>query len=175
MPNLVNTALLGELKSDFDDMGSCLVVSFDKFDVSLAEDVRTKFRDAGLRFYVVKNRLAVRAFADLEMDMSQAFDGKCGVVIAPEEKAISAAKLIRESTERMKTPPLVVTGGVIEGEVIVGPAAGTIADLPDKNAVRSQLCGAINGVARGLATALQAAGGAGLARAVQARVDKESA
>lgn len=175
MPNLVNTIMLEELKSDFGDMGSCLVVSFDKLDVGLAQDVRDKFRDEGLRFQVVKNRLAVRAFSDLDMDLASAFDGKCGIVIAPEEKAISAAKLIRESTQQMKTPPMVVTGGVIEGEVIVGPGAATIADLPDKDAVRSQLCGAINGLARGLAVALQAAGGAGLARAVQARVDKESA
>lgn len=173
MPNLVNNYLLDELKSEFSDMGSCLVVSFDRLSVDQAQDVRNRFREAGLKLRVVKNRLALRALSELDLDLTEAFEGKCGVVVAPEEKAISAAKLVRESMQALKQPPLVVTGAVIEGEVIVGPAAATVADLPDKNAVRAQLCGAILAPARALAVAVQAAGNAGLARALQARIDKE--
>jgi large subunit ribosomal protein L10 len=175
VPNLVNEILLDDLKQSFRDMGSCLVVSFDRLTVEQAHDIRGKFRDAGMRLQVVKNRLAVKAFADLSYDLSAAFKGKCGVVVAPEEGAIAAAKLVREATEKLKEPPLTVRGAIIEGEVIVGHAAATIADMPDKNTVRAQLCGAILGVGRGLAVAMQAAGPAGLARATQARVDKQPA
>lgn len=175
MPNLVNNILLDELKESFQDMGSCLVVSFDGLTVEQAHEIRGKFRESGLKFKVVKNRLALKAFADMDLDLSDAFAGKCGVVVAPEEGAIGAAKVVREAGGKAKTPPIVVTGGVIEGEVIVGPQAAAIADMPDKDTVRAQLCGAILGVGRGLAVAMQAAGGAGVARAVQARVDKEGA
>ena len=83
MPNLVNNILLEELKNDFSEMGSCLVVSFDRLSVGQAQDVRNKFREAGLRLQVVKNRLALRALAELDLDLTEAFDGKCGVVVAP--------------------------------------------------------------------------------------------
>ena len=128
MPNLVNTILLDELKSDFESMGSCIVVSFDKLTVDQADDLRRKFREAGVSYQVVKNRLAVKAFADLQLDMKEAFKGKCGVVIAPEESAISAARLVREAVppKQKKNPPLVVTGGVIEGEAITGQAAAIV-------------------------------------------------
>ncbi len=173
MPNLVNTILLDELKGSFEGMGSCLVVSFDRLTVAQAHGIRNKFRDAGIQFQVVKNRLAIKAFSELNLDMGEAFQGKCGVVVAEEEGAIAAAKLVREEMERIKKPPLVVTGGVIEGEPITGAAAANIADMPDKDTVRAMLAGAINGVARGIATCVQGAAGGGLARCLQAKIDKE--
>ena len=91
MPSLVNKILLDELSAEFKDMGSCVVMSFDKLDVAQDEAVRTALREAGLRYRVVKNRLAVRAFDSMDLDLSQAFTGKCGVIVAPEEKAIAAA------------------------------------------------------------------------------------
>ncbi len=175
MPNLVNRILVEQLGKSFSGMGSCLVLSFDRLTPKQAHDLRRRLRGSGLRFQVVKNRLAQRAFAALELDLADAFRGKCGVVIAPEEKAIAAAKLVREAMQKLKEPPLVVTGGVIEGQVITGAAALAIADMPDKNTVRAQLVGAIAGVARSLAACVQAAGAAGIARATQARIDQGGA
>ena len=173
MPNLVNRVLIDDFTKRFESAGSCLVVSFDKLTVEEVSDLRDKFREAGVQYQVVKNRIAVKAFGSMDLDLTEAFKGKCGVVVAPEETAISAAKIVREAVGKKKPAPLVVTGGVIEGEVITGPAAAGIADMPDKNTVRAQLLGAMSGVARGLAVCLQGAGTAGLARAIQARVDKE--
>ena len=173
MPNLVNKIMLDELKSDFDGMGSCVVLSFDQLDVALDQEIRTKLRESGLTYRVVKNRLAIRAFKDMDLDMREAFAGKCGVVVAPEENAIGAAKLVREALTKRRPPPLVVTGGVIEGQAIVGPAAAAIADMPDRQTVRAQLAGAISGPARGLAMAVSGLG-AGLARVIQARIDQQS-
>jgi large subunit ribosomal protein L10 len=171
MANLVNQILLDELKSEFGRMGSCLIVSFDKLTVADAENVRKRLREKGLRLRIVKNRLAVQAFAGMQLDLKQAFRGKCGVVMAPEEHAIAAAKVLREAMSKRKEVPLVVTAGVIEGQPIVGAAAAAIADLPDKNTVRSLMLGVLQGPARQLATCVQAVA-AGLARVVQARVDK---
>jgi hypothetical protein len=74
-------------------MGSCLVIAFDKLTVADAEQLRKKFRGAGFRYRVVKNQLAIKAFqTTLSLDMAPAFEGKCGLVFAKEEKAIAAAK-----------------------------------------------------------------------------------
>ncbi len=173
MPNLVNEILLDDFKRSFEGAGSCLVLSFDGLTVEQVADLRNKFREAGVDYRVVKNRLALKAFSGMQLDLSEAFRGKCGVVVAPEEGAIGAAKIVREAFGKAKQPPVVVTGGVIEGEAITGDAAKNIADMPDKQTVRAQLAGALVGVARGLATCVQSAGPASLARALQARIDKE--
>lgn len=171
MANLVNKIMLEGLEAEFRDMGSCVVVSFDKLDVARDEAVRTKLREAGLHLRVVKNRLAVRAFRSMDLEMGEAFTGKCAVVVAPEEQAIAAARLLRDTLGPRKPQPLVVTGAVIEGQVIVGPAARDVADMPDRPAVRAMLATAVSGPARYLATSISAVAG-GLARVIQARIDK---
>jgi large subunit ribosomal protein L10 len=176
MPNLVNELLIKELELDFKAMGSCLVVAFDKFSVGDAEAIRAQFRAAGMRMRVVKNRLALRVFTNLGLGMDRAFTGKSGIVIAPEEGAIAAAKIVGEvvrQKKKAKQPTsLAITGAVIEGHAYVGAAAEHVADMPDKSTVRGQLAGALAGVARGLASCIQAAGPLGVARALQARCDK---
>lgn len=171
MPNLVNKIMLDELKADFDGMGSCVVLSFDQLDVAQDQEIRTALRESGLRYRVIKNRLAIKAFKDRDLDMREAFAGKCGVIVAPEETAIGAAKLVRETFKKKRPAPLVVTGGVIEGQAIVGPAAATIADMPDRQTVRGMMASALVGPARGLAMAVSGVAG-GLARVIQARIDK---
>jgi large subunit ribosomal protein L10 len=177
MPNIVNKFLLNELEADFKSMGSCVVLNFDKLTVELTNEIRTELREAGVEYRVVKNRLAVKAFASIGLDLSEAFSGKCGVITAEEEGAISAAKLVREfatkarRTLQTKKPPLIVTGGVIEGEAITGTAAANIADMPDKNTVRAMLASAIQGPSRGLAMCLDGLP-ASLARVLQAKIDK---
>jgi ribosomal protein L10 len=165
--------LYRELEDDLRDAGSVLVLSFDKLTVADASDLRVQLRDAGVKYKVVKNRLASRAAkATLDVDIAPALRGKCGIVIAPEEKAIAAARLVREAMKKKKgEPPVVITGGVIEGQAIVGAAAGRIADLPDRQTVRTQVATAILGPARGIATALHQVA-SGLARCIQARIDQ---
>ena len=178
MPNIVNNILMSELEQDLENMGSCIVLNFDKLTVALTQDIRNQFREAGVKYTVVKNRLAVRAFAERGLDLSEAFSGKCGLVIAEEEKAISAAKLVQEFGQvarkalKVKASPLVVTGGVIEGEAITGEAATRIHDMPDKDTVRSMILSAIQGPARGLAACIQGTS-SGLARVLQAHSEKD--
>ncbi len=175
MPNIINEILYTELERDLKESGSCLVLSFDKLSVEQVSDLRDKFREAGVSYKVVKNRLAAKAAKTvLDVDISSALKGKCGLVLAPEELAISAAKLVREAMASSKEPAVVVTGGVIEGEAIVGAGAQFIADMPDRNTVNSQIVTAISGPARSLATVLNAVAG-GMARCIQAKIDKGEA
>jgi large subunit ribosomal protein L10 len=174
MPNIVNESLFEQLQRDFREAGSCLVLEFDKLTVQQDGDLRSKLRELGVDYRVVKNRLASLAIKEtLNLDMEATFVGKCGVVFAPEEKAISAAKAVREAMKvHKKDIPVRVIGGIIEGEAIVGPLAATIADMPDRQTVNGMLATALIGPARMLATVLQAVP-AGLARCIQAKIDKE--
>lgn len=176
MPNIVNEILYRELESGFREMGSCLVLEFDKLTVRDDTQLRREFRGAGFQYRVVKNRVATKALAAAtNIDLPTGLKGKCGIVFATEERAIEAAKLVREVLKtHKKSQPFRVIGGVIEGEAIGGVAAAAIADMPDRQTVRAQLAMAIAGPARMLATVINALP-SGLARCVQAKLDAEPA
>lgn len=171
MPNLVNEILFQDLQREFQTMGSCLVITFDKLMPQQDKEIRGKFRDAGIKYRVVKNNLALKAFRELKLDMDKAFTGKCGVAIAKKEGAIAAAKLVKEYIKKQKASPIQIVGGVVEGTAFVGAAAEAIAALPDRATVNTQIVTAISGPARSIATIFAAVAG-GMARCIQAKVDK---
>ena len=173
MPNLVNQILLSELQREFKNMGSCVVVEFGKLLPKHDIEIRGKLRAAGIRYRVVRCRLASRAFADLKLDLSTALKGRCGIAIAQKEGAIQAAKILREWIKKTKDAPLSIKGGVVEGAAFVGASADTIADLPDRTTVNTQIVSAMSGPARSLASLVSAVAG-GLARCIQAKVDAQS-
>jgi large subunit ribosomal protein L10 len=172
MPNIVNQILLADLQREFKSMGSCVVVEFGKLQPQQDSEIRGKLRAAGVRYRVVRSRLAKRAFADLKLDLGEALTGRCGIAIAQKEGAIAAAKLLREWIKKTKDAPLTIKGGVVEGAAYSGAAADTIADLPDRNTVNTQIVTAISGPARSLASLVSAVAG-GLARCIQAKVDAQ--
>jgi large subunit ribosomal protein L10 len=173
MPNLVNEILLADLQREFQSMGSCVVVEFGKLQPKQDIEIRDKLRAAGIRYRVVRSRLARRAFAGLDLDLDQALTGRCGIALAPKEGAIAAAKILRDWIKKTKDAPLTIKGGVVEGAAYAGAAAGAIAELPDRHTVNTQLATAISGPARSIATLVSAVAG-GLARCIQAKVDAQA-
>ncbi len=171
MPNIVNRLSVQEFDRAIEGMGSCIVVTFDKMTVLQASQLRQQMRAADVRLKVVKNRLVTQALTARGFEIPQ-LTGKCGVVFASEENAITAAKLVREFATQNKDMSIAVLAGIVEGEVISGVDAVAIADMPDKNTVRSQLAGVISGPARALATVISAVP-TGLARCLQQRADGE--
>jgi large subunit ribosomal protein L10 len=166
VPNLVNEILLADLQREFQSMGSCVVVEFNKLLPQQDLDIRGKLRAAGVRYRVVQ-----RALAGMKLDLGDALKGRCGIAIAEKEGAIQAAKILRDWIKKTKDAPLIIKGGVVEGAAYHGEAAGAIADLPDRNTVNTQIVTAISGPARSLAMLVSAVAG-GLARCIQAKVDK---
>ena len=173
MPNLVNEILLADLQREFTKMGSCVVVEFGKLKPQQDLEIRGKLRAAGVRYRVVRSRLAVRAFESLKLDLGKALTGRCGIAIAQKEGAIQAAKILREWIKKTKDAPIAIKGGVVEGAAYSGAVAESIADLPDRNTVNTMIVSAISGPARSLASLVSAVAG-GMARCIQAKVDAQT-
>ena len=173
MPNIVNEILLSDLTREFRSMGSCVVVEFGKLQPQHDREIRGQLRAAGIRYRVVRSRLASRAFAELKLDLDAALSGRCGIAIAQKEGAIQAAKILRDWIKKTKDAPLTIKGGVVEGAAYVGAAAQSIAELPDRNTVNTQIVSALSGPARTIASLVSAVAG-GMARCIQAKVDAQS-
>ena len=173
MPNLVNEILFNDLQNEFQNMGSCVVVDVGAVNPQQDIEIRTQLREAGVNYRVVRSRLAKKAFDNMGLDMGEALKGRCGIAVAENEGAIGAAKVLRDWIKKNKDSPIAIKGGVIEGTAFVGAAAAEIAELPDRNTINTMLVCAISGPARGLAGVVNAVAG-GLARCIQAKVDKQS-
>ncbi len=163
--------LVQSLNRTFDEAELVVVTHQTGLSVAEMTDLRRRMREAEASYKVVKNRLVTQALTARGFEIPQ-LTGKCGVVFASEENAITAAKLVREFATQNKDMSIAVLAGIVEGEVISGVDAVAIADMPDKNTVRSQLAGVISGPARALATVISAVP-TGLARCLQQRADGE--
>jgi len=171
MPNLVNESILSDLQRQFQAMGSCVVIEHGSVKPQQDIEIRKALRQAGVTYRLVRTRLAKKALESMKLDLGPAMAGRCAFAIAEKEGAIKAAKILREWIQKTKDAPIAIRGGVVEGTPYSGPMADAIADLPDRNTVNTQIVSAISGPARSIASILNAVAG-GLARCIQARVDK---
>jgi len=171
MPSLVNQILLNELEAEFENMGSCVVLEVGAVQPDQDIALRGKLREAGVKYRVVRSRLASKAFAKMGLDMSEAMKGRTGIAVAEKEGAIAAAKMVRDLIKADKELPIAIKGGIVEGETYVGDQASALADLPDRDTINTKIVSAISGPARSMAGVLHAVAG-GLARCIQAKVDK---
>jgi len=171
MPNVVNQILLDDLKQEFESMGSCVVVDVGAVQPQQDIEIRSALREAGVHYRVVRRRLALKAFADMGLQMDEAMVGRCGIALAEKEGAIKAARVLRDWAKKHKDAPIAIKGGVVEGQTFTGNDAAAIAELPDRDTINTKLAMVISGPARSMASVLNAVAG-GLARCIQAKVDK---
>ena len=124
----------------------------------------------GAKLRVVQNRTARVALRQVGYpELAGVLKGPTAVVYGG-DGASSIAKSLAAYAKTEKT--LVLKGAVAEGEFFDSKGVAALAKMPDKRALRGMLASVIVGSGRGLAVAL-AANGAGLARVLQARIDKQ--
>ncbi len=174
MPNMINNLLRGEFEKEFKDKGSYLVLTLDGLKAEDAHALRGRMKEKGIRFRVVKNRIARIALENAGVgELGKFLRGQCAVIYGEEEEsAIQAAKILQDTFKGIKPEqrPAKIAGAFMEGETLPPEKAKNLHTLPDKATLRAQIVGAIQGPLRGLAVAI-AGPGASLARALNARAE----
>jgi len=171
MPNTLKHSMADELRTELDACEHLLVVGLNPMDAAATHELRTTLRGHGAQLRVIHNRTSRHALDERRKGLRDFFRGQTAVTLAPGEDPdiVSIAKALVEA-QRLKRVD--VRGGFVDGEVLDGPGVELLARSPDKPTLRAMLCGAVLGSARGLAAVLQAVPG-GLARCLQARIDKQ--
>jgi large subunit ribosomal protein L10 len=134
--------------------------------------LRSKIRENGGEFHIMKNTLAKLAFeqAGLAVEAEQ-FEGSTAVVFA----FTDAPATVKMVTEFVKTSEfLKIKGGYLETQVLTPEAVKALADLPPLPVVRSQLLGMLLAPASKLARTL-AEPGRRIAAVLNAHVETEAA
>ncbi len=101
--------------------------------------IRSKIRETGGEFHVVKNTLARRAFADSGMELPQDYLVKSTAISFAFTDPASTAKAL---TDAMKGKEAIkVKGGYMSGQALNAAQVKALADMPPLPVVRAQLLG----------------------------------
>lgn len=103
--------------------------------------IRSKVRESGGEFHVVKNTLARRVFAENGMNISEETLSKSTAVSFAFTDPASTAKALSDATKGMEF--VKVKGGFLGGQALSTAQVKALADLPPLPVVRAQLLGVL--------------------------------
>lgn len=127
------------------------VVLADYRGLNVAEDteLRTKLREAGVEYAVLKNTMTSRAAAQLNLSgLDEFLSGPTAVAFGYDD-AVTAAKVLHDFAKDHKA--LELKGGVIEGRIVSGTELGDIAKLPSREGLLSMLLSVLQAPMRNFA------------------------
>jgi large subunit ribosomal protein L10 len=128
-----------DIKSRFDRMSSAVFLDFTGMTVEEVSKLRDKFREKGIEYKVVKNKLVEQALADQAWSggLKSVLRGMTGVAWSFEEPS-AAARVVKDfakDNEKLK-----VKAGLLEGQVLDSKQVeNQLATLPNKDEARSML------------------------------------
>lgn len=148
-------ATVTDLANRFRSANALYLTDFTGLNVKSMTEMRARFRSAGVEYIVVKNTLARRALAEVELsDVAEFFTGPTGVVIGRDD-AVTAAKLLDEFSRQHDQKPT-IKAGVVERRRVTPEEVARLAKLPPKEQLLAELAGALQAPLAQLAYVLQA-------------------
>jgi large subunit ribosomal protein L10 len=132
--------------------------------------LRTRIREAGSNYHIVKNSLFERALGQLGMPVPPDLAGPTAVVFCSESIA-TVVKSVEDFAKELGEREFQITGGIIENQVLRADAAKSLSSLPSKEQLFAQILAGFNAPA-GKLTGTIANGVRQILNVLQARVDQ---
>ncbi len=140
------TAELADVLSGADVL---YLTDFTGLNVKDITELRRRFREAGSRYLVVKNRLALRALESLDLpDISEHLQGPTGLIIAVDDP-VTPAKTLRAFAKEYEDRPA-LKGGVVEKRLVSAADIITLAELPPREELLGGIAGALTASVAGI-------------------------
>lgn len=134
--------LVDEISGRLESAQGVYLTDFTGLNVKSMTELRSRLRNAGIDYIVVKNTLAQRAMSGLDLpDVSEFFTGPTGMVIGRED-AVTAAKILEEFAREHDNRPTVKVG-IVERRSVSASEVGRIAKLPPREQLLAELAGAM--------------------------------
>jgi large subunit ribosomal protein L10 len=163
--------LIDELRTEFGSSPHAVLLDFKGLSVNAATEFRRKVRQAGSRYRVVKNSLAVRAVKGTPLEgLGAKFEGTTGVAYTGADPVALAKVLVDFQKEH---PALTLKGGIVSGtEMLDAEGVKALSTMPSLPELRARLLGLLQTPATTLVRLLNTPAGQ-LARVLLAHQDKE--
>jgi large subunit ribosomal protein L10 len=154
VPTQEKVAAVDDLKERFDGVKTVLLTEYRGLTVQQLGELRKQLRAVSAEYKIVKNRLARIAVGDSNLKaLSPHLKGPTGVIIAKDDP-VAVAKTLQ--TFSRTNQALAIKVGYVEGQLLPADGLKALAELPSKEAIRSQIVGAIQGPLAQLVGLLQA-------------------
>ena len=139
MPTEAKVATVAQLTKELAEGGPAIVADYRGLTVAELTTMRRNLRDHGVRYQVVKNRLARIAAKEAGRDSLVALlDGPTGLATGGADE-VALARAFLDATRTYRT--VVVRGGVIGNRMFDGAAVTKLATLPPREVLLAQLAG----------------------------------
>lgn len=125
------------------------LTDFTGLNVKDMTELRRRVREAGSRYLVVKNRLALRALEKLDLpDISEHLRGPTGLIVAKDDP-VAPAKTLRTFAKEYEERPA-IKGGVIKRRLVSPGEITTLAELPPRDELLAGIAGSLTAPVAGI-------------------------
>ena len=146
-------AVVKELTDKFTSAKSLVITDYLGLNVAEMTELRSKLREAGVEFKVVKNTLATIAANDVEMEgMTDYFSGPTAIAFG-EDDAVSPAKVLVEFAKDHEV--LEIKAGLLNGEIISKEKVESLAEIPSREELLAKAFASMKAPLSGLVNVLQ--------------------
>jgi large subunit ribosomal protein L10 len=143
VPTQEKVQSVASLRESLGTAKTAVLTEYRGLTVRQLSDLRKQLKAAAAEYKVVKNRLARLAVKDLPLDpLGTHFKGPTGLVFTAKDP-VPVAKALQAFVRA--NPALTIKLGFVEGKVVQPAELKALADLPSKEALRSQLVAALQG------------------------------
>jgi large subunit ribosomal protein L10 len=146
---------LNALSEQLNNATSAMVVSFSKVTVNKDQEFRNSLREAGAKYQVVKNTLARLAVKGTQYEAaSEYFKGVTAIAWTDSDPVVlskAIAKFVKDNADIYT-----FKAGVVDGRVVTLEDVKSIASLPSKEELISQLLFVLNAQAQRIVTVINA-------------------
>lgn len=141
-----------EIKAKISESKSVVLVDYKGLTVLEDTELRNNFRKAGVYYKVLKNTLVRKAFNELGInDFDADLNGTTSVAFANDET--TAAKIVVENGKKLEDK-ITAKSAYVDGAYVDANGVKALAAIPSKEVLVATLAGALSGIVRGLAVAL---------------------
>lgn len=126
-----------ELTEKFQEANSLVITDYRGLNVGEMNQLRSKLTSSGVEYRVVKNTLAIFAARGTGFEgLEEYFSGPTAIAFGMEDPVLPA-KLISEYAKKNKI--LKIKGGLVEGRVISEEKVDSLAKIPPREVLLSQV------------------------------------
>lgn len=147
-------AKVAEIKEKLENASSFVLLDYKGLTVAEDTELRSAFRKSGVTYHVYKNRLVKIALNEMGYNQfDDALNGPTAVAMGSDDIA-APAKIALEKSKAFKK--IEVKCGLVDGSYLDQAGCSTLATLPNREGLVSQILGLLQSPVAGLARAIAA-------------------
>lgn len=146
--------IVSDITARFQESVCTVVTDYRGLNVAQVTELRSKLREAGIEFRVLKNTLTRLATSQSNLtELDQYLTGPTAIAFSTQD-VVAPAKILSDFAK--KNQALEIKAGVVEGQVVDVSRIKQLADLPSREGLLSMLLSVLQAPVRNFALAVKA-------------------